>query len=117
VTSIDETLKALAEGKIDVPTAGEQIRAALSGGEDVSRPAPEDESYGEVALQRFTDKDDTGYEESFNKVTAAWVGGQISDGQYHTIREAALPNGGKQESPQQTQQEKPVEKDQPEQKD
>lgn len=91
MAGIDEALKALASGQIDVNEAATQIRAAMDADTSGARPAPEDAEFGDSAMTRFADRDDEGYDASFNKVSAAWIGGTISDGQYHTIREAVLP--------------------------
>lgn len=94
--SMSEAIKSLKAGTIDVNAAAEQIKAALAAPSEGSAPVPEDPGYADYALQRVADKDDTGYEASFNKVTAAWIGGDLTDGQYHSIREIVLPNSGKQ---------------------
>lgn len=98
MATISEAVQGLKSGKLDVSAAAEQIKAAMGASSEGSRPAPESPDYTDSAMRRFADKDDAGFDASFNKVTAAWIGGDITDGQYHTLREAVLPNSGKKPS-------------------
>lgn len=86
-SEMNTLIKQVKAGELTPEQAGEKVKALITGGP--TRPSAEDPGYGDWALQRMADKDDDGYENSFNEVVSAWAGGDLTDGQYHTIRDIA----------------------------
>lgn len=86
MTTEMETLVAqVKDGSLSPEKAGAQVAQLIKG--SAPAPQPGSEEYKDRAFSRMADKDDDGYENSFNVIVAAWVAGDLSDGQYHTIRD------------------------------
>lgn len=72
-----------AKGEVDAATVANAIRK-----DDPSRPSA---SLTYEQKEKRAMEDDYDYEGTFSEVVAAWIGGQITDAQYHEIRAAFVP--------------------------
>lgn len=92
MSTIQEILTQVQSGAVQPADAAKQIsqiiQQNLVGGSG--------DSYKEQKFTSMADRDDSNFENSFSQVTAAWIGGDLTDGQYHTIQEGVLAATGAQ---------------------
>lgn len=90
MSTIREILKKVGDGSLQPQEAGDQIgqivQQNLVGGEG--------DEYKDQKFDSLANRDDENFENSTSLVTAAWIGGTLTDGQYHTIREAIIKASG-----------------------
>lgn len=88
--TVREVLAEVSDG-LDPKEAGVKI-AEIVKAESVGAGTPEE--YKDQRLDSLANRDDESFENSFHLVTAAWIGGDLSDGQYHSLKEAFLEATG-----------------------
>lgn len=89
MSQVSEIIAKVKSKELSPDEAGNQLRLLILGSAS-PQPEPGTPEFKDFRNQRLADKDDEGYDDSFQEITAAWIGGDLSDGQYHTIREVVM---------------------------
>lgn len=85
-SKLESLVQQIKDGSTTAEKAAPKVADLVKGAPSI--PEPGTQEYKDYVLGRLADKDDDGYESSFSVVTAAWIAGDLSDGQYHTLRDA-----------------------------
>ncbi len=86
-SEVEGLVQQVVDGSTTAEQAAPKLAELLKSAPSV--PEPGTPEYKDYVMGRMADKDDEGFDSSFNVVTAAWFAGKLSDGQYHTLRDAA----------------------------
>ncbi len=102
MSQVSEIIAQIKSKAVSPEEGATQLRDLILGAAQ-PQPEPGTPEFKDFRNQRLADKDDEGYDDSFQEITAAWIGGDLSDGQYYTIREVVMeglsaPEAGEEEN-------------------